>query len=58
MRQVLAIPLLAAIAASAAGAVPQAPASRLPFIDDDYPRALAQARSKNLPIFIEAWAPW
>lgn len=30
----------------------------LPFIEDDYPKALAQARSRDLPIFIEAWAPW
>jgi hypothetical protein len=30
----------------------------LPFIEDDYPKALAQAKAKNLPIFVEAWAPW
>ena len=30
----------------------------LPFIDDDYTKALAQARTKNVPIFVEAWAPW
>ena len=30
----------------------------LPFIEDDYPRALAEARSKKVPIFVEAWAPW
>ena len=30
----------------------------LPFIDDDYPRAVAEAKAKNLPLFIEAWAPW
>ena len=30
----------------------------LPFIEDDYPRALAEARAKKLPIFVEAWAPW
>jgi hypothetical protein len=30
----------------------------LPFIDDDYTRALAEARSRDLPLFIEAWAPW
>jgi hypothetical protein len=32
--------------------------SALPFIADDYPGALARARAKNLPIFVEAWAPW
>ena len=30
----------------------------LPFIEDDYGRALAEAKAKNLPLFIEAWAPW
>ena len=32
--------------------------SVLPFIADDYAGALARARAKNLPIFVEAWAPW
>ena len=32
--------------------------SALPFIEDDYPKALAEARATKLPIFIEAWAPW
>ena len=30
----------------------------LPFIENDYPRALSEARAKKLPIFAEAWAPW
>jgi hypothetical protein len=30
----------------------------LPFIDDDYDRALAEARARDLPLFIETWAPW
>jgi hypothetical protein len=30
----------------------------LPFIEDDYGKALAEARARNLPLFIEAWAPW
>jgi hypothetical protein len=29
----------------------------LPWVDD-YPKAVAQARAKNVPIFVEAWAPW
>jgi hypothetical protein len=48
--------LLATAALVAALAAPRGPA--LPFIEDDYPRALAEARSRNLPLFIEAWAPW
>lgn len=30
----------------------------LPFIADDYPKALAEARAQRLPLFVEAWAPW
>jgi len=30
----------------------------LPFITDDYPKALAEARAQRLPLFIEFWAPW
>jgi len=30
----------------------------LPFIENDYTKALAQARAKNVPLFVEAWAPW
>ena len=30
----------------------------LPFIDDDYARARAEARSRKLPLFVEVWAPW
>ncbi|MFZ5470027.1 MAG: thioredoxin family protein, partial [Myxococcota bacterium] len=30
----------------------------LPFISDDYPRALAEAKQRKLPLFIDAWADW
>jgi hypothetical protein len=30
----------------------------VPFIENDYTRALAEARSRHVPLFIEAWAPW
>jgi endonuclease YncB( thermonuclease family) len=33
-------------------------ASSLPFVEDDYGRALAEARARKLPLFIESWAPW
>ena len=32
--------------------------SVLPFIADDYPKALAEARAKKLPLFVDSWAPW
>ncbi len=47
--------VLAALLASAPAGAGKAV---LPFIEDDYPKALAEARAKNLPIFAEAWAPW
>lgn len=30
----------------------------LPFLENDFPQALSLAQAKNVPIFIEAWAPW
>jgi hypothetical protein len=53
------IPVVFAGAAVAAAAAP-APAAKtvLPWIEDDYGRALAEAKAKKLPIFAEAWAPW
>jgi thioredoxin-like negative regulator of GroEL len=28
------------------------------FVDNDYPRALADARARRKPLFVDAWAPW
>jgi hypothetical protein len=50
--------LLALAAATVLGAGSAEPRPAVPFIADDYPGALAQARAKKLPIFVEAWAPW
>jgi hypothetical protein len=30
----------------------------LPFIANDYAKAVAQAKAKNVPLFVETWAPW
>ncbi len=30
----------------------------LSFINDDFPKALAQAKQRKVPIFVEVWAPW
>ena len=35
-----------------------AAAETLPFIHDDYAKAIARATKENKPIFVEAWAPW
>ena len=46
--------------ASAAATRTSPPSVRhtLPFIADDYTRALAEARARKVPIFVESWAPW
>ncbi|MEO8432475.1 MAG: thioredoxin family protein [Acidobacteriota bacterium] len=62
MRLSRSIPLLALLAAGPLAAPPKmsaAPAqTRLPFIENDYSSALAKARARGVPIFVEAWAPW
>lgn len=30
----------------------------LPFIENNYSKAIAQAKTKNVPLFVDAWAPW
>ncbi|MBV9265073.1 MAG: hypothetical protein JO061_02780 [Acidobacteriaceae bacterium] len=45
--------LLACMAASSADGE-----FTLPFIQDDYSLARAQALQQKLPIFVECWAPW
>jgi hypothetical protein len=35
-----------------------ATAAGLPFTQDDYGAALVQAKQRQLPIFVEVWAPW
>jgi thioredoxin-like negative regulator of GroEL len=43
----------------ASDASPARPASEvLSFVEDDYPRALAEANKRHLPLFVDAWAPW
>ena len=56
---VLAVVALGVPAVAASGGAP-APGVKpvLGFIADDYPRALAEAKARKLPLFIESWAPW
>ncbi|HEX5043016.1 MAG TPA: hypothetical protein VFV75_08920 [Candidatus Polarisedimenticolaceae bacterium] len=57
---------LAAVACSTGQVVPPAAentqgtkaALALPFVEDDYARALAEAKARAVPLFVEAWAPW
>ena len=55
----LALPAIAPATETAKPAAAK-PAAKpvLPFIEDDYPKALARARERDLPLFVEAWAPW
>jgi len=48
-------PLLVALALAAAA---PAAAGPLPFVADDYPRGLADARARNVPLVVDVWAPW
>ncbi len=48
--------LLLVIALTAAA--PATAAGTLPFIPDDYARALADARARNVPLVVDVWAPW
>ena len=52
-----------------AAPVPVAPAAKaanpghaagqvLPWIEDDHTRAVAEAKARRLPLFVESWAPW
>lgn len=56
MRSVV-VPLVLT-AALTSFAAPVEPREAVPFIHDDYARALQQARAKGLPLFVDAWAPW
>lgn len=47
-RLLLALVLLAATPAHA----------EIDFIENDYATAVARAKAKNIPLFVEAWAPW
>ena len=69
MRNVLLSSLLLAAAlvssthAAPAPAAPRSvkravPKQVLPWIEDDWTRAVATARARKLPIFVESWAPW
>ena len=64
VRTLLALALMTPLAAQAAPAAkPRAAKAAerkpaVPFIEDDFGRALALAKERKLPVFIEGWAPW
>jgi len=62
VKRALAVLLLAACGgaphAAPTATAAKAPAAQIAFLEDDYPRALELARAKNVPLFVDAWAPW
>ncbi len=46
------------VALALAAAAPVGAAGSLPFVADDYLRALADARARNVPLVVDVWAPW
>jgi len=51
-----ALTLAALVAATLPGAA--SAAAGVPWIHDDYARALAEARARQVPIVVDVWAPW
>ena len=41
-----------------AAAVPAFAKEVLPWVENDYTKAVALARTSHVPIFAETWAPW
>jgi hypothetical protein len=51
--------LLAVSASSFALAAEKAgPREVLPFLENDYAGAIAQAKARGVPVFVDVWAPW
>jgi hypothetical protein len=46
------------VALALAATWPAAAAGSLPFVEDDYATALADARARNVPLVVDVWAPW
>ena len=54
MNRTFALTILSSFFASVLGATTQ----RLPFINDDFTKALTEAKQRHVPVFVEVWAPW
>jgi len=52
--QIAIVFLLTVLTASSFGKT----SKELPFINDDFQKALTQAKQRNLPLFVDVWAPW
>lgn len=58
MRDGMPLSRLLALATAALIALGAFPAAARGVIEDDYPRALAAARERGVPLLVEVWAPW
>jgi thioredoxin-like negative regulator of GroEL len=52
MKRILAVALLLG------SALPALAKEVVPFIENDFSKAVSQAKAKKQPIFVDAWAPW
>jgi hypothetical protein len=58
LRLLSALVLLSTAAPAFGAGTTTSHSGRLPFVDDDYARAIRDARARGVPVFVEAWAPW
>jgi hypothetical protein len=58
MRPLAPLAFALSLVAPLGSAATEREARALPFLSDDYAKALGEARARALPLFIEAWAPW
>lgn len=56
MRRTILLTLLTVALSAPALVADTKPALR--FIEDDYGKAVAMAKTQHVPLFVEAWAPW
>jgi hypothetical protein len=56
--RLLAAALLALLPVPAAASSTPAATPMVPPFVEDYAKAVAEARARKVPLFIEAWAPW
>jgi tetratricopeptide (TPR) repeat protein len=46
------------VPSAAPAPAPAAEGATIAFIENDYAKALAEAKARGLPLFVDAWAPW
>lgn len=51
-------PIALVLAAASLAVAPPSKGPVLPFLEDDYNKALSLALEMKVPIFVDAWAPW